>query len=164
VSILVGIACGIPAVLGLAILRYRLYSIDVIINRTLVYGALTLGLGAVYLGSVVLIQQLLEPVTPRSDLAVAGSTLAVAALVRPLRRRIQSLVDRRFFRHKYDAAQTIEAFSARLRDAVELPTLAADLRAVVLETMEPASISLWLRAPAGHTARADAGHSPRSPR
>lgn len=156
VAILVGITCGIPAVLGLSILRYRLYSIDLIVNRTLVYGALTLGLGAIYWGSVVLIQQLLDPLTPRSDLAVAGSTLAVAALVRPLRSRIQGIVDRHFFRHKYDAAKTIEAFSAQLRDAVDLQTLATDLRAVVMETMEPASVSLWLRAP-GRSARTKGG-------
>lgn len=155
VSILVGITCGIPAVLGLAILRYRLYSIDLIVNRTLVYGALTLGLGAIYWGSVVLIQQLLDPLTPSSDLAVAASTLAVAALFQPLRRRIQRTVDRRFFRRKYDAARTIEAFNAQLRDAVDLQTLAFDLRTVVLETMEPASVTLWLRSP-GSATRADA--------
>jgi len=147
VSILVGITCGIPAVLGIAILRYRLYSIDLIVNRTLVYGALTIALGAFYWGSVVVIQQLLDPVTSGSDLAVAGSTLMVAAMVRPLRRRVQAIVDRRFFRRKYDAARTLEAFSAHLRDAVDLNTLASDLRAVVAETMEPASVSLWLRSP-----------------
>jgi len=138
---------GIPLVMGLAVLRYRLYSIDLIVNRTLVYGALTLGLGATYWVGVVLLRQSLDPITPGSNLAVAGSTLAVAALFQPLRQRIQNVVDRRFFRHKYDAATTIDAFSVRLRNDVDLDSLLTDLRVVVTDTMQPASVSIWVRPP-----------------
>jgi hypothetical protein len=138
----------VPVAAGIAILRYRLYDIDRIINRTLVYGLLTALLGAVYAGAVLLLGQLFGGMgTEPPSWAIAGATLAVAALFQPARRRIQAIVDRRFNRRKYDAAKTIEAFSARLRDEIDLDTLSAELLAVVHQTMEPTRASLWLRPP-----------------
>jgi hypothetical protein len=128
----------------IAIMKYRLYDIDLIINRTLVYGALTAMLAAAYLVIVVVLQNVI-PGAGDSDLTIAGSTLAVAALFRPLRARIQGFIDRRFYRRKFDAQRTLESFSSRLRDDVDLDHLSADLLGVVSDTMQPAHASLWLR-------------------
>jgi hypothetical protein len=153
-AVLVGIelALGIPLAVGAAILRYRLYDIDRLINRTLVYVLLTLVLGGVYAGMVLTLGQLAGEIgADPPGWAVAGATLAVAALFQPARRRVQQLVDRRFNRRRYDVAKTVEAFSTRLRDEIDLDTLAGELLAVVDQTMQPTRASLWLRPPKAPT-------------
>ncbi|MGI8858772.1 MAG: hypothetical protein ACR2HO_01245, partial [Rubrobacteraceae bacterium] len=138
--------CAIPTVATIAILRERLFDIDVIINRTLVYGTLTFALILVYAGCVVSLQYAFRALTGgNSQLVIVASTLAIAALFNPLRRRIQGFIDWRFYRRKYDAARTLAAFSARLRDETDLETLNEDLASVVDETLQPAHVSLWLR-------------------
>ena len=137
---------SIPVATGIAILRYRLYDIDIIINRTLVYGTLTVALALVYFGGVVSLQYAFRALSGEgSQLVVVASTLVIAALFSPLRRRIQAFVDRRFYRKKYDAARVLEAFSARLRHETNLDQLNGDLVAVVRETVQPGHVSLWLR-------------------
>ena len=134
-----------PIAIGLAVARYRLYDIDVLINRTLVYGATTAAIGAAFFGGIVVLQTLLRPFIAGSEIAVAGSTLASFALFQPLRRRIQHAVDRRFYRGRYDAARAVEEFSVRLRDEVALDAVRADLLDAVRETVQPAHASVWLR-------------------
>ena len=137
---------GGPIAIGIAILRYHLYEIDTLINRTLLYGSLTATLVALYFGGIVVLQRLFVLLTgEQSTLAVVASTLLIAALFNPLRRRIQSFIDRRFYRRKYDARKTLEAFLAKLRDETDLEALNAELAKVVKETMQPTHVSLWLR-------------------
>jgi PAS domain S-box-containing protein len=145
--VIASVVC-LPVAVSIAILRYRLYNIDLLVNRTLVYGALTAVLAAVYLGSIILFQVLFRAFTGQeSQLAVVISTLAIAALFTPLRRRIQSFIDRRFYRSKYDARKTLEAFSAKLRTETDLDALSGDLIKVIRETMQPKHVSLWLKSP-----------------
>ena len=139
---------GVPVAIGFAVLKYRLYDIDLLINRTLVYGSLTVSLAVVYFGGVTVTQAILRALTSQEEqpqLAVVVSTLVIAALFNPLRHRIKSFIDRRFYRRKYDAAKTLEAFSLKLRDETDLDALSEDLVGVVRETMQPAHVSLWLR-------------------
>ena len=143
-ALLISVA-GFGTGFWMAVLRYRLWDIDIVVRRTLVYGTLTAALVATYVSGVVLSQNLLRPFTSGSEVAVAGSTLLVVALAAPLRRRIQGAVDRRFYRSRYDAARTLDAFGARLRDEVDLDSVRADLLGVVGETLRPAHASVWLR-------------------
>jgi hypothetical protein len=139
---------GLYVAVGIAILRYRLYDIDIIINRTLVYGSLTATLALVYFGGVTVTQALLRTLTGQEQLpqlVVVASTLVIAALFNPLRRRIQTFIDRSFYRKKYDAAKTLEGFTTKLRDETDLEALSGDLVGVVRETIQPAHVSLWLR-------------------
>jgi len=137
---------GVPVAVGVAVLRYRLYDIDLLINRALVYGALTVLLAATYFGGVVGLQAVVRSLTGQgSTLAVVASTLAIAALFSPLRRRVQGFVDRSFYRRKYDAAKTLEAFNSRLREETDLDALSSDVVGVVRRTMQPEHVSLWLR-------------------
>jgi hypothetical protein len=139
---------GVPIAVGFAVLRHRLYDVDLIINRTLVYGVLTITLVLVYFGSVMVLQRTFVLLTGEgSQLTIVASTLAIAALFNPLRRRVQAVVDRLFYRRKYDAAKTLEAFSAKLRDETNLGALNGELLAVVRETVQPEHASVWLRAP-----------------
>ncbi len=148
------ILIGLPTAIGIAVLRYRLYDIDVVINRTLVYVTLTATLALVYFGGVAGLQRLLSPLTGEGNqLAVVASTLLIAALFGPLRRRVQGFIDRRFYRRKYDARKTLDAFSARLRGASDLDDLGGELLAVVGETVQPSHASLWLRAPGAGAGR-----------
>jgi len=138
----------VPLSIGVAILRYRLWDIDVVINRTLVCGLLTATLALVYFGGVTATQAIFRALTDQDDppqLTIVVSTLVIAALFTPLRRRVQGLIDRRFYHRKYDAAKTLEAFSAKVRDETNLDALSDDLLGVVRNTMQPAHISLWLR-------------------
>jgi len=137
---------AVPIAVGFAVLKYRLYDIDILINRTLVYGSLTATLVALYFVGIVVLQRVFVLLTgQQSTLAVVASTLAIAALFVPLRRRVRGFVDRRFYRRKYDARKTLEAFSAKLREETDLKALNNDLVSVVRETMQPAHVSLWLR-------------------
>lgn len=144
-----GAILALPIGTAIGILKYRLFDVDVVINRTLVYLSLTAILVGAYLGIVVLLQQALSGMTSDSDIAVAGSTLAVAALFRPLRSRIQDFINHRFYRRRYDAAETLRAFSTRLRDQVDLDSLSLQMLQVVGETIQPAHASLWLRPRSG---------------
>jgi hypothetical protein len=155
---------GVPIAIGFAVLKYRLYDIEIIINRTLVYGPLTAALVLVYVGGVVSLQYAFRTLTGgESQLAIVASTLAIAALFNPLRRRIQEITDRRFYRQKYDAARTLEAFSRTLREETDLDALGGDVLAVVQETMQPEHVSLWLKPPddAGGDRTELAGEVPR---
>jgi hypothetical protein len=140
----------VPLGFAVAILRYNLWDIDLLINRTLVYGSLTISLVALYIGGVILLQSLFSAVSGQSsDLAVAIATLGIAALFNPWRHRIQSFIDRRFYRRKYDAVRTLAAFNARLRDEVNMEQLSDSLLAVAHDTMQPSSVALWLRGAEG---------------
>jgi hypothetical protein len=160
---------GVPVAIGFAVLKYRLYDIDVVINRTLVYGSLTLTLALIYFGGVATVQALLSVLTGQQEqpqLAIVVSTLVIAALFNPLRRRIQAFIDRRFYRRKYNARKTLETFSATLRDETDLEALNGELVEVVRDTMQPVHVSVWLRSGPEESAtfreHGDGSHSPTS--
>jgi hypothetical protein len=145
-TLIYGLLLLIPLSIGVAILRSRLYDMDVIVNRALVYGSLTTTLALVYISSVVSLQAAFRAISGQeSTLAVVASTLAIVAMFGPLRRRVQRVVDRRFYRSKYDTAKTLAAFGSRLRDETDLDALSGDLVGVVKNTIQPAYVSLWLR-------------------
>lgn len=147
-----GITIGVPVAIGIAMLKHRLYDIDILINRTLVYGILTGALALIYFGSIILLQILLRGmISQTNDVTIVASTLAIAALFQPLRHSIQNFIDRRFYRRKYDAIRTLTEFSATLRNEVDLNQLREQLVAVVEETMQPAYVSLWLFPPESST-------------
>lgn len=148
---------SLPIAVAIAILKYRLYDIDILINRTLVYATLSAVLGLVYFGAVVLFQGVLSPITAESDLVVAAATLSVAALFRPLRAQTQRFIDRRFYRQKYDMAATLESFSTRLRDQIHLDALTDEVLTVVGETLQPSYAGLWLKATSEGSVRNDSG-------
>lgn len=139
---------SVPVAVGIAVLRYRLYDIDVLINRALVYGTTTAAIGVAFFAGIVVLQAILRPLTSGSELAVAASTLVCFALFQPLRRRVQSAVDRRFYRSRYDASRTLDAFTSRLASEVDLDAVGAELADAVAATVRPAHVSLWLRKPA----------------
>jgi hypothetical protein len=134
-----------PVTIGIAVLRYGLYDIDRLISRTIAYGLLSAIVAGLFVGGILLLQAALAPLTQSNDLAVAGSTLLVFTLFQPIRRRVQRLVDRRFNRSRYDSERTVAAFAERLRDEVDLEQLRAEILATVAATVEPSSVSLWLR-------------------
>jgi hypothetical protein len=142
----------VPLALFAGLVRYRLWDIDRVINRTVVYGLATGLVTAAGLGIVILLQRVLRPITTGNDVAVAVSTLLAAAAFVPVRRRVQDFVDRRFYRHRYDAQRVAEAFTSRLRDQLDLEALAVELRSVVTRTMQPSELTLLVRDPEGHMA------------